>query len=359
MAYDIKETFIGTSDPPSICKGKALFPPFPDVGAGVSTNDVDKDVINKKPHVLVTRGVFSVGYGIYFGFCGPGWALASTVDGRVDGRDLTLNVSDWHLQAGVFLGFDVTFRFQAKAQVWKLHWSTVFDLHAEFTFDMIRVISDVIRAVFNEGKIALLTKVQSFAPDLKSSWGMVGENVADHVSSGSFSAVPSFNLPVNMWPLLIQLGDELGVGEILTAINRAFQVTGSSLSFGPELGFELPTTFAWTAVELDGKRFDWDNHIKNGQWKGRADSDLGGQPDRMTIHVQHDTYIDFTLGMFGKLQILEVFHIGAAAAWPILSTLGVRPGLGRYHQTLSQDVGDVNAMKTGAADQNAVGVEFV
>ena len=36
--YDIDKTLIATTDPVSLCDGLSLFPPFPDIGAGVSAN---------------------------------------------------------------------------------------------------------------------------------------------------------------------------------------------------------------------------------------------------------------------------------------------------------------------------------
>jgi hypothetical protein len=359
MAVDIDKTFIGTSDPPSICKGKALFPPFPDVGAGVSINQSNIDLINSHPQVLAVRGKFLTGFNVAMGFCGPGWALASDVTGRVDGQDLTLTISDWQLQAGVFLGFDFTFKFEAKAQVWKFHWSTVFDFDTRFTFDLIRVVSDIIRAVLDEGKIALLKKVQSFSPDLKSSWGMFAENhTDDNISDQNFRVEPIFTVPINLWPLLIQLGDEIGVGEVLTAINRGLEVTGSSISFGPVFGVNVPVRFQWAAIHLDGVEYEYQPPVRNSQWNGSSNAQLGGTPKNIKVDVQHETGFDFSMGVFGKLQILEVFHLGGSLTVPILSLLGINVVGGPQTQSLSNNVGDVTAFMPGGS-HGRTEVEFV
>jgi hypothetical protein len=348
-SWRINTTFIGTGDPPSICDGKAMF----ELGdAPKYVTEHGFRLFNKKPHVGPYRGHFDIGFIATMGSCGPGWALASNVEGVANKEHLGLIITDWTLRAGWLFGFDVEFIIIMRSSLFK---HDVFSVDKRFNYDLIRVILEILRRECNI--VTSIKKVDSFDPALPHAWGIVAEKSG---SLPDFSVEPSFSVGVNVWPLLLDLMDTIGIGEVLTAISDVIKATGGSIAFGPQYTMNWPTVLDWKSIiindDVEFRKIDRQQEV----WSGKAEKDLTSEPKKIEIMVFHSCIMGLEFGYYAKIKILEVFHIGHSINIPLLNLLAIFPSFDEILQFLSSTVGETSAAcgQCGGSVQTAE-VEFI
>lgn len=375
---NIEDTWIGTSDPLNICNGLALFPPFPDIGAGVHFTQDTHALIDKSLQILAFRGQATIDWGVFFGLCGPGIAISMHTDGRIQDNRLAINVKNDDTIGGYSFGTNASVGFSLSAKIYKLHWqgwhlkgswNAVLNASLALSFDFLKLAFDVIAAAL--GLETLIQKVEPVKPALTSSLSMLGESEdAFTVNQGVITVHPKFLVPFNIWTLVVALaaaGEVTGVltapSTVILAFDKLMNVTCSSIGCGPTLGVEVPVRVEIDSITIDKAEFKKTEVDKFGTWHGVTDStDIPTDPKKMAVKLAHTAGFDFRMGLYAEVQILELFHAGVSIDTAILALLGVQPQTGAFYQTLTSDIGQQfgsSSCSQCSASMEPVEVEFV
>ncbi|KMY67744.1 hypothetical protein AAU61_07630 [Desulfocarbo indianensis] len=375
---EIKKTFIGTSDPLNVCSGLALFPPFPNIGAGVHFTQNTHALLNKDLKILAFRASAAIDWGVFMGLCGPGYAIKFLTEGEIEGDELALKIDEDSTIGGFALGTNVSIDFALMAKLYKLHWKgwhlkgswdAVLNAELAVSFDFLKLALDVILAAL--GLETWLQKVEPIKETLTSSIAMLGE--AEDVykdGEGVIEIHPKFMLPINLWVLVVALaaaGEATGVltapSTVILAFDKLMDVTCSSIGCGPTLGIDVPVKVQVDSVTIDKAEFKRTYVDSSGTWHGTTSSgDIPQEPEKMTVKLGTTAGFDFRVGVYAEVQILELFHAGVSMDTGMLALLGIQPQIGEFHQTLSNDIGSQYASGPCldcTAQMGPVEVEFV
>jgi hypothetical protein len=376
----IKKTWVGTTDPISICAGLPLFPPFPDIGAGIHYTQDDHALIDKSVQILSFRGQASVSWGVFFGLCGPGYATSMHAEGDIipKQKELALFIKNDDTIGGYAFGTNVSVGFALVAKLYKLHWKgwhlkgswdAVLNANLAASFDFLKVAFDVIAAAL--GLETLIQKVEPVKPALTSSLAMLGETEdAFAVTDGVITVHPKFLVPMNLWAIIVglaALGELTGVltapSTVILAFDKLMNVTCSSIGCGPTIGMEVPVRVQIDKVKIDDTEFERTHIDKFGTWHGATDSDeFPADPKKMTVTLAHTAGFDFRVGLYAEVQILELFHAGAKIDTAILALLGIQPQTGEFKHDVTSDVGQEfgpSPINNCCASMEPIEVEFV
>jgi len=352
MAINIPKTMIGTSDPISICRGLGLFPPFPNIGAGIHGVSDTHALINHNFSFLAVRAKAAASFGYFIGCCGPGYGIKMLAEGEVNGRTLTLAVSEDDTIGGFAFGTNFFVSGELQAQVYKFHWAgwhshfswdTSLDAHLDIQFDFLAAALDIILAALQLE--SLFHQVEPVKDTLKSSFSLMGEAEDSYASSqNQIVCNCKFMVPINCWPLIValsQAGDELGIGEVVLAFNALLNATLSSIGFGPTVGIGVPVNVGISSVSLDDVKFDYTATTSDGKWQGNCDATATppNDPKEMTFTLRHTAGFDIRVGLYAELQLVEIFHVGASVDTGVLSLLNIVPDTSPFYQTLKNNVG--------------------
>ncbi len=377
---NIKDTWIGTSDPLNICDGLALFPPFPDIGAGVHFTQDTHALIDKSVQILAFRGQATIDWGVFFGLCGPGIAISMHTEGDIipKQKELALFIKNDDTMGGYSFGTNASVGFSLMAKIYKLHWKgwhlkgswdAVLNANLALSFDFLKVAFDIIAAAL--GIETLIQQVEPVKSTLKSSLSMLGETEdAFAVNEGVITVHPKFMVPFNLWTIVVALaaaGEVTGVltapSTVILAFDKLMNVTCSSIGCGPTLGVEVPVRVQIDKVKIDDTEFKRTHVDKLGTWHGYTESDdIPTDPKKMTVTLAHTAGFDFRMGVYAEVQILELFHAGVTIDTAIMALLGIQPQTGEFKQDLTSDIGQQwgsSSCSQCSASMEPIEVEFV
>ncbi len=373
--YDINTTMIATSDPPSLCDGLALFPPFPTIGAGLSLGSEKRaKLLDHGFRYLAVRAAASFEYGAFFGVCGPGYAVKFNLEGEVEDFELSLSIKDDEFVGGFGCGMNFGVKIGLTGAVYKVHWlsgswSSELNIDASIELDLVELAIDILlEAIEAESIKAAVEKAAPLTGAFTSSLSIVDGEEGEWAASedGKVTINPMFDIPINLWPVLVlasQAGDEAGIGIIVLGINAVLNATLSGIGFGPQIGVGIPLNLGISKVTLDDKEYtNPTDDLTNGKWVGISTGiDLDHEPTEMKVELTHTAGFSFSFGVFVSLQLLEVFHIGASDKLAVAEWLDIIPQIRPFSHTLSNTVGQ-DYVAGGARDvftgPKKVAVEF-
>ena len=372
--YNIPTTMIATSDPPSLCDGVALFPPFPSIGAGLSLGDEKRPtLIDHGFKFMALRATANFDASAFMGLCGPGYAVKFNLEGEVEDFKLTLSLDDDEFVGGFGCGVNFGVSIGLTGQVYKVHWLSAswhseLEIHADLELDLVELAIDImLEAIDAESIKATVEKAAPVSGAFTSSLSIIDGEAGEWAQSedGKVTINPTFDIPINLWPVLVlasQAGDEVGIGEVVLAIHTILDVTLSGIGFGPVIGVGIPLNLSISKVTLDDK--DYTNptdDLTNGKWVGISTGvDLDHDPATMEVELTHTAGFSFTFGIFASIQLLEVFHAGATWDIAVAEWLDILPQISPFKHTLSNSVGQDFIARNGDVftSPRKVSVEF-
>lgn len=357
----IPPTELAKSDSLSICSGFPLFPALGSFDAGgVATSSTSGTIFDiKSQNLLVFHLAASAKYEVIFGLCGPAYAIKMEVEGETADRTLELQVSDDEIAAGLTFGLTLEFSFNIVLDVLQMNWvwqgwNSHFEktwvnlghwnLHVEI--DLLEFISEIIELCIEEmneeGKTTLQKAKASISKSLMSSWGILDERSDTFAKIGELNAGPTLNLPVDITPLVPGM-------EVL---NTALKVFWSRLSFGPQIGFQMPVKVKMSTVTLDETAYPTTFDKNTGALVGLTTGTDPVNPKSIDVELDHYPGFDLTFGLFLNLNLVKLFNVGYSVTWPILSTLGITVSSGPFVNHLSGDIGSQTAQACPACGED-------
>jgi hypothetical protein len=179
---------------------------------------------------------------------------------------------------------------------------------------------------------------------------MIGETSKVYaLSQGQIDLHCQFTVPINLWTLAVLAAAAtvevpfLNVASAaIIAVHEALDVTLSAIGFGPTLGLDVPVNIQIKGVTLDDVKFDKTKITDDGKWQGtKADpaTVVADPPEKITFTMEHTPYLDFTIGLYAELQLVELFHVGASVSMDVLGIFNIEPTLGTYTHTLTNTIG--------------------
>jgi hypothetical protein len=359
MATEIKKTLIGTPDSGvgglTLCNGLSLFPPFPTLPLGWQSSTAGSLQIGKGFQILAVRASASAGFSMNVGLCGPSYAIQFETEGEVDGDTLTLSVEDDEAMAGFFLGAGLEVEAKLSVQLYKLYWhwgihgrwSGVLNVDLKVGVDVLKAAIDIIAALLQiEDMIAHAAVEVAVDTPLQ----MIGEASKVYaLSEGQIDLHCQFTVPINLWTIAVLAAAAtvevpfLNVASVaIIAVHEALDVTLSAIGFGPTLGLDVPVNIQIKGVTLDDVKFDKTKITDDGKWQGTKTDPaavVADPPEKITFTMEHTPYLDFTIGLYAELQLVELFHVGASVSMDVLGIFNIEPALGTYTHTLTNTIG--------------------
>jgi hypothetical protein len=346
----ITKTTIGTSQPIDICHGFALFP-FGTVRAGITEGSQAATWLNVQPQILAWRLGVSAGWSLLAGMCGPAYAILFDAEGHTEGQTVQLAITNDEVQAGFAFGF--TFGGQAALTLqqdrphwiwdgWHSHfaddWQTVLNFQPRFSFDLINLLLTVILQLLKEqGKAdTLLQQVNRFTPSLIGTWGLFDAKRSQFASNnGTWSVNPTFQLPINLVPLMIALPPP---GDALALVDKALQPFLGYLRAGPTLGVSVPVTIRMTHISVDDQTYG-DLHASGGTVTGTGGA-ASATAQKVGVTLDHQPGFNLSAGFFFALGVLKLFSFSVSSSTLELSSvLGIKIEFGTYTNSLASPVG--------------------
>lgn len=390
MTILIEKTAIGTPlsiNGLSLCKGVALIPPIPDIPAGFQTGtsrQLKGDHKFSKFHAVRASAAFAVG--VHAGLCGPGYALSLTAEGELDEvhQVLTLTIEDDEAMAGIFLGAGMSVEITLGCEFYKVYthhhvphwgWRTGPGIELSASVDAFKAAVDLIAAVLNvEDLIPKVCAEQ--ATDLAGTpLAMIGESSDQYAArNGVLQLDCIFSLPINLWAVIVVAAAatlEIPWLDIASAaviaIHEALDVTLSSIGFGPTIGVDVPVLLQIADVAVDGVRFDRTD-VQGNQWIGQkaaGQESVSTDPKELAFNMAHNCGVDFTVGLYVEVQLVELFHAGVSGDIGIMALFDKEPFHGGVvHHTLKNDIGETVltaacACEALPSDRGWIDVEFL
>lgn len=388
MAISIEKTTIGTPlslNELTLCKGVALIPPIPDIPAGFQTGasrQLHGDHKFSKFHAVRATAAFAVG--VHAGLCGPGYALSLSAEGELDEQTLTLTIEDDEAMAGIFLGAGMSVEITLGCEFYKVYthhyvphwgWRTGPSIELSASVDAFKAAVDLIGAVLNiEDLIPAVCAEQ--ATDLAGTpLAMIGESSDQYTArNGVLQLDCIFSLPINLWAVIVVAAAatvEIPWLDIASAaviaIHEALDVTLSSIGFGPTIGVDVPVLLEIATVAVDGVRFERTD-VQGNQWIGHKAADQGDvedSPQELAFEMAHNCGVDFTVGLYVEVQLVELFHAGVSGDIGVMALFDKEPFHGgTVHHTLKNDIGQLVtaaacACEAPSSDGGWIDVEFL
>lgn len=354
----IDETAIGTPNDGfglNLCTGAALYPPFPNIPIGWQMQGpVGELKAGKNFDGLITKISGSFGFGIHAGLCGPSYAIKLLATGDVEGEILTLEIDDDEVMAGIFLGVGANVELALKWQTYVLEplnplgdWQSQVDLNFSADVDLFKFAGDFILALLDIEDI--FSKAATEAA-VDTPLAMVGETTQSYnLNKGVIEVTPDFEIPINLWGLVVAAAVasvESPSSWAILAAHEVMEKTLSSVGFGPTVGLLTPIDIQIKEVALDDVWFEQSSlptgyDEEEGVWEGKLKDrtqQIPEEPEEMSITFEHNVNFSFSIGLYVEVQILELFHMGAAASMEIP---GARTHLGGpYQHTFTNIIGE-------------------
>lgn len=339
----IPATELATSDPLDLCKGLAIFPKLGTVRAGIASSSVFHTLLSKSVTILAWRGSASLAYDLFFGICGPSFAVKFRLEGSGSGKTLDMTVSDDSMEAGMFIGASLSLPISVSLQEWwPDHWYTPWrgSWHDKGGFsinprvDLLGVILYLILKALDDD--SAFKKINNFLPGLIGSWGMIGHAQGGFSRDrGTMRASPSFNVPVNILPLIPEAGE----------VVRGLKDIGLSVATGPQFGIGVPVTLELESVELDFFPYQISQWTSDDSFRCEGSFPVASHAALLATHFSHEPGLTFTVGWFGSLSLWKLFRISGSVSIDILGMLGIHIDLGKHQNSLGNFVGHTSVSR--------------
>ena len=241
---------------------------------------------------------------------------------------------------------------------WGIHgrWSGVLSVDLKVGIDVLKAAIDIIAALLQVEDLIAHAVVEVAVDTPLQMLGEAGDVYA--LSEGQIDLHCKFTVPINLWTLAVLAAAAtvevpfLNVASgVIIAIHEALDVTLSSIGFGPTIGLDVPVNIQIKSVTLDDVKFDKKKITDDGKWQGtKADPNatVADPPKEISFDMEHTPYLDFTVGLYAELQLVELFHVGASADMDILGVFNIEPSLGTYTHTLKNTIGHDYLAATGS-----------
>lgn len=357
----ISATEIGTpriANALTLCKGAALIPPIPDIPFGFQAGqapDLRKQYHFGRFHIVRASAEFA--FEVHAGLCGPAYAIGFNAEGDAEDDILTLVITEDEAMAGIFLGagFNIDIGFSCDYyRVGLRHWGWHTGPHIEFgaTVDAFKAGIEIIMALlgiedlFPEGVTELATEAAG------TPLAMIGASHDEYANnSGVLQLDCIFSVPINLWTILVvAAGLTLEIpyvdvaSVVILAVHEALNATLSSIGFGPSIGVDIPVMLEIADVTIDGVKFNKTQVTGDGKWKGQKDiplQPLPSSPEEISFNMAHHCGVDFTVGVFAEMQLVELFHVGASMDVAIMALFNLEPfSFGTVHHSLNNTIGE-------------------
>lgn len=362
----------------NLCKGLALFPPFPAIPLGWISKGGGDLRLNQSFNLIAARASAGGSFGLHVGLCGPSYAIQFNAEGEVENGTLTLAIEDDEAMGGIYLGAGMQANFELKAEIYRLYWywgprgewSAALNVELGVGIDVLKAAADILEAVVGiEGIFGTVVETAVDTP-----LAMVGEAGDEYASKfGKIEMNCVFTVPVNLWSVIVLAA--YGTVEVpyinvasaaVIAIEKVLDVTLSSIGFGPTIGLSVPVGIQIRDVSLDSVKFNRKSVSSEGKWVGElADksSVVAAEPKEITFTMAHTAGFDLRVGLYAELQLLELFHVGASADMGILGLFNIQPRTGEFTHTLRNNIGSASpAADCGCSAASGVGlvdVQFI
>jgi len=375
----IEETKIGTPDSGTggltLCKGLALFPPFPTIPLGWQTKNSSALSIGHSFKVIVVKASAGGSFGVQAGLCGPSYAIRFNAEGEVEDGALTLTIKEDEAMGGIFFGAGMQAEAHLTAELYKVYWhwgphgkwKVVLDIKLEAGIDVLKACLDILMALLQIEDMVAKGAVEGAA---ETPLAMIGEaSDAYALNRGVIELDCAFSTPFNLWTILVLAA--LGTVEIpfvnvasavIIAIHEALDVTLSSIGFGPTIGMSVPISVQIEDVSIDDVKFNRKTVTADGKWVGeQADRtvQVPAEPKEISFTMEHSAGFDFTVGLYAELQLVEIFHIGASLNTGILGLFNIVPTVGHFKHSLKNTIGSELLTAACASGCAARGVGLV
>lgn len=349
---EIPKTVIATSDPLNICSGFALFPKSDTLRFGSVLSETKTGTIFdlKDIPILVLRLNANAKYEVFYGFCGPAYAIKLDLEGAAENGTLVLTAGEDELVAGMIFGLTVSVSVNVMLDILEIHgivwdgwhthlktsWERLADAKIKLEFDVLEILYEVVMAAIGHTGANGEAFEHIFTEFLKGSWGFYDERVDTFVKNkGEMIAKPGNNLQM----------DISGKFPQTYAFNEALKAFHGHFSFGPSFGYEIPVKVKMKTVTLGTTVYSdpvFDNTTKKVSLKTKGADPHGATT--MKVELEHTVGFDVTAGIFMNLNLAKVFNVGFSVSFPLLSLLGINIKLGGpYDNVLSNTIGKTTA----------------
>lgn len=343
----IANTLMANSNPLSLALGFSLFPTlFPSpVGLGRRWTGT----IWSHNHKFLGIGITTeASYNVFFGIHGPSWNTSLRVAGSyglsdVSGSEILLDNGATETIAGLIIGASAGVTVSVDANI-------IFrriNFNFSPTIDLIQIGFTILQAVLG-GNGKFLTKVANVVPSALSSWGAFDSSGATFArSGGEISVSPNFQVPINLWGLLVLADRSSGLfSGVLIAADGLLSATLSSITVGPVIGLGVRARIRLVSLTLDNVTFEQLNFVGD-RIAGRSSSTaIPAQAGQLTMNFQQQPFFDVQFGFTAQLQLFQIFNIGGTFTFSVLQALNINIPLGGpYSHSLGRPVGSQTAME--------------
>lgn len=238
---------IATPNNLSICDG---LPMFDSTGNGPARFGVQRSgtIFDKSAGNKIIGIDVNLGYGVFFGVCGPAWEKQVTVTGEYgqDQADPRLGRLDFNstsndaMSCGFVLGASTGINASITGRLLFEKIPTGLAIN----FDLISICNAILAAATGgNASFKKFSELLNIVPSAVSSYGLLGGTSDSYAqNNGQVSASALFYTPINLWGLLViasQAGDEFGIGEAVLAFNDALDAVGTEFVIGPHRALAL------------------------------------------------------------------------------------------------------------------------
>jgi hypothetical protein len=355
----------------SLCKGFPLFPTLGSVDAGISSANSNSmhPIITAAPTVGLWRCKAEVGYGFFFGICGPAYATMLALEGSADETRIDLTLSESETRAGLEAGSSLTLGFAVHIEQfagvrvvgsgWDRHleaiWVGLGAVEFDLKIDLIGLLLDYLESRKKKETDKPDDK-QNHTEEGKVSWASgtslaaVGAAAGELASEGAVELFPSVSLLYDATDYFIkELPGDLQAK--LEQLREKLEELGGGLHMGPTLDIGCPVDVKITKVRTDGREYE-EVEIEDGHLTGavnpEASTDVG--PSEIEVVLEHSVGFSLGLGFEAKIYIQKVFSLSGKVTVDVLDLLA-RAGFG----ALVGHAGPYESVLRGAIGQEFCG----
>ncbi len=297
----LSPTLLATSNPLDLCSGLPLFPALGQVQFGLETSGS----FSTGGHVNL-----SLEASLFGGICGPSLALSCNVQDATPAGDSFQITADAE-QAGLTVGLSASVTVGLNIDVWlfKVSYS------ATFSEDIMGLaVWAITKALGDDNPFS---KATSVFPGALSAWGFFDTASNGFKNSTTVTLDPVISIPVNILPLLGDLGDAF----------VAMSKVGIDVCAGPSIGIGFPTVITPTALIWDGKtRSGLENDGTNsGVFVPQSVATSTLASDQVQLDFTYAPGLDFEFGIFASISAWGIFSASVAKDWSLEDLLGLSP----------------------------------
>ncbi|MBD3177089.1 MAG: hypothetical protein GF320_18085 [Armatimonadia bacterium] len=357
---NIPSTLIGTSDPPNLAEGIALFPGH---SVNLASATPSATLWNVNPQILAWRIHSLARVYLTAGIGGPAYAWRLRAEGSTSGNQMALNISEDEYQAGILMGMQLNFNFVTSIEQWCIHWvwdgwhshfegqwRNIFSSSATLSLDLITLLITVVVKLIEGSEMddpettRLFKDMSKYFPSTtRKTYGLMDDTSGLVRKGGSLTLHPTLHLDINLLGLFT--GEE--EMEELEGMASAFAKACGHIQAGPSIGLSLPTTIGMTKLKADNDEYT--NLSFSGSTVTGTGPDADSTVNEVGIELSHEPGFDITAGFFAGFSILKIFAYTYHWQIGLLGLLGIAPTAGPYYNTRESSVGATSISSTGAS----------